>query len=201
MVDVEQFLASGRIEEYCLGLLSAAETEEVLQLSFLYPTVRQAIESAQKTLEDYAADNALPPRPTLKSRVMLSLGRLGEPAAFDLNQLPLLNAYSDAEQWQRTVAAIEPTRPFNNLYSHTLQDSDRVTQFLVWVRREIRPEDHHEERESFLILEGDCECRLGNETVRLSAGDFLEIPLDTEHRLTVLSEIPVKAVIQRLKAA
>ncbi|WP_171062861.1 cupin domain-containing protein [Larkinella sp. C7] len=127
------------------------------------------------------------------------LNDLGEPPVFDLSDLPLINAYSDAEQWQRTVASILPTREFRNLYVHPLRSGNGIEQFILWVKEEVKPEDHHEERESFLILEGECECQIGTEKIRLSAGDYVDIPLDTEHMVRVLSPKPVKAIIQRVK--
>ncbi|MRS65903.1 cupin domain-containing protein [Larkinella terrae] len=161
----------------------------------LHPAVQQAI---NKRFQQFKVpeDQSISPDDGLKNRI---LAQLGESPVFDLNRLPLINTYSDSDQWQRTIASILPTRDFRNLYVHPLREKDGIIQFILWVKIEVQPEDHHDERESFLILEGECECRIGGETVRLSAGDYVDIPLDVEHTVRVLSPEPVKAIVQRVK--
>ncbi|WP_221622085.1 cupin domain-containing protein [Larkinella knui] len=167
-------------------------------MAVLYPAVQQAIDRKFKTLKGSRNKKPVPTQ-NLKNRILDTLNQLGEPPAFDLADLPRITAYSDSEQWQRTVASIQPTREFRNLYVHPLRENDGISQFMIWVKEDVKPEDHHDERESFLILEGECECRIGGETIRLSAGDYVDIPLDVEHTVRVLSPEPVKAIVQRVK--
>ncbi|RCR67904.1 cupin domain-containing protein [Larkinella punicea] len=194
MSKVQEFINSGILEEYCRGLLLPGEIQEVERMAGMYPAVQQAIDRINRTLTPPVA-----PDERLKKRILNTLNQLGKPPVFDLGNLPLINAYSDAEQWQRTVASIQPTREFRNLYVHPLRSGNGIEQFILWVKEEVKPEDHHDERESFLILEGECECQIGTEKIRLSAGDYVDIPLDTEHTVRVLSPEPVKAIIQRVK--
>ncbi|GAB3333155.1 hypothetical protein GCM10027299_40350 [Larkinella ripae] len=198
MSQVNDFINSGILDEYCLGLLLPGEVQEVERMAGLYPEVQQALDQAFRLLKS-AENQAAAAGPDLKERILTTLKQLAEPQAFDLNNLPLINAYADSEQWLRTVAAIEPTGDFRNLYVHSLRNTDGVAQFILWVKQEVRPEHHHDERESFLILEGTCECRIGGEIIRLSAGDYIDIPLDVEHTVRVLSPEPVKALVQRVK--
>jgi mannose-6-phosphate isomerase-like protein (cupin superfamily) len=197
----QEYLQSDQLEQYCLGLLSPDEAAEVEQLARTYPAIRDELDRLTLLLADYAIDEPVMPSPTLKSRVMMTLNQLGEAPPFDLNNLPLINAFSDAGQWQRTVDAIQPPETYKNIFGHVLRQDQEAELFLVWVRHTINPEDHHDEQESFLILEGRCECSIGGELVQLSAGDYLSVPLDLEHTVRVISETPVKAIIQRLKAA
>lgn len=202
MIDVKQYIESGIVDEYCLGLLSAEEAAAVRHLAEQYAEIQQEIDNILQSLELYATEESPEPRITLRNRVLDTLSQLGEELPpFSLTNLPLLNPFSDAEQWQKAVASITPDREFRNIYSHTLRNDDQTEQFLVWVKIGITPEDHHQERESFLILEGTCECELDDETIRLTAGDYLEIPLDVKHNVRVISPTPIKAIIQRLKAA
>lgn len=194
---MQDFIASGIINEYCLGLLPPDEIREVERMASLYPEVQQAVDEARQALKPLE-NQRLPPNDKLKSRILGALSKLGEAPAFDLNQLPLINPYSDSDQWQRTVATIRPPRDFRNLCYHPLREKDGIAQFLLWVKQEIRAEEHHGERESFLILEGECECQIGDETIRLLAGDYVEIPLAVVHTVRVLSPTPVKAIVQRI---
>ncbi|GAB3245972.1 hypothetical protein GCM10027347_00510 [Larkinella harenae] len=200
MSKVQDFIASGILNEYCLGLLLPEEIREVERMARLHPLVQRAIDQARQTAEkEERAPKILDPE--LKNRVLDALDQLGEPPVFDLQNLPLINVYSDNTQWQRTIADLQPASDFRNLYAHPLRNDGGVEQFILWVRQEVKPEEHHHERESFLILEGQCECQIGEETVQLSAGDFVDIPLETKHTVRVLSAEPVKAIIQRVKLA
>lgn len=198
MSKVRDFIDSGILNEYCLGLLQPEEVLEVERMAGLYPEIQQAIDQLLLSIKpsDLQQDIA---NKDLKSQILETLGQLGEPPVFDLQRLPLINVYSDSEQWQRTLAGIEPAPEFRNVYVHPLRNHDGIEQFIVWAQQEVRPEQHHDEHESFLILEGECECRIGEETVQLKAGDFVKIPLEVEHTVRVLSTEPVKAVVQRVK--
>ena len=197
----QEYLQSDQLEQYCLGLLSSDEAWQVEQAASRFPAVRAEIDRLTEALVNYAIDEPPTPSPSLKSRVMMTLSQLGDVPVFDLNTLPLINAFSDADQWQRTVASIQPPDTYRNIFGYALREDDEAEQFLVWVKQMINPEDHHDEQESFLILEGRCECSIGGELVQLSAGDYLAVPLDLEHTVRVISDTPVKAIIQRLKVA
>lgn len=160
------------------------------------------LDQLSESLARYANEKPVTPSRGLKSRIMMDLSRLSAQETYNLTDLPLLNAYADVDIWQRTVATIQPPADHQrNLFTHVLRQDESVTQFLVWIRREIRPEDHHDEHESFLILEGTCTCSIGGEQVDLGPGDYLAVPLDLEHTVRVTSDIPVKTIIQRVKAA
>ncbi|RYZ82068.1 MAG: cupin domain-containing protein, partial [Moraxellaceae bacterium] len=69
---------------------------------------------------------------------------------------------------------------------------------LIWARNFTPQEKHHNELESFYILEGTCEVKIENETHKLSPGDFITIPLHKDHKVVVTSLIPCKAILQRI---
>lgn len=197
----KEYIQSDLLEQYCLGLLSPAEAGEVERLASTYPAIGQELDRLTQTMADYALSEPILPSAGLKSRVMMALTQLGDPPAFDLSALPLINAYSDARQWQRTVASIPTPATYENVFNYVLHQDERVEQCLVWVQESVDPEEHHDELESFLLLEGCCECTVGDKLVQLSAGDYFEVPLGLEHSVRVLSETPVKAILQHLKVA
>ena len=43
------------------------------------------------------------------------------------------------------------------------------------------PHIHHREEEQFYVLEGECTFRVGDQTIRASAGDFVHVPRETIH--------------------
>lgn len=194
-----------QLERYCLGLLPINEVREVERMAYEQPSVQDELDQIAQALADYALTNAVAPSPNLRDRVLAALSELGngygEGPAFTIKSLPRINDFSNAEQWQRTVAAIQPPDGYRNLYAHVLRQDAEVEQCLLWVREFIRPEEHHNEQESFLILEGRCECSIGGEFVQLGPGDYLSVPLDLEHTVRVVSPTPIKAILQRVKLA
>ena len=194
----QEYLQSSQLDHYCLGLLSPDEANEVERLAGEYPVIRAELNRLAHGLATYAIEPIMP-SPSLKNQVMTALTQLGEVPVFDLNALPLINAYSDADQWQRTVASMQPPTSYENLFGYELRHDAHVEQLVFWVKQAVEPEEHQDERESFLILEGRCECFVGGELVQLSAGDYIDIPLDLEHTVQVISETPVKAIVQRVK--
>jgi quercetin dioxygenase-like cupin family protein len=71
-------------------------------------------------------------------------------------------------------------------------------QFVVQVKVEIPMKVHTHMIESFVLLEGNCRCRLGDKIIEMGPGDFKEVPVDTEHSIEVLTEQHLFAVRQRI---
>ena len=71
---------------------------------------------------------------------------------------------------------------------------------LAWATDIVPDEEHLDLKESFLILEGTCTFKTESFSKNYSVGDYVEVP-DCHHSVIVTSQMPLKAVIQRLKAA
>ncbi|NOT36602.1 MAG: hypothetical protein HOP11_04435 [Saprospiraceae bacterium] len=122
-----------------------------------------------------------------------------------LNQLPMLDANSSWYDWQEAVAEIEPPE-YEDIHLHTLEETEERTLFVVWVKEYIPEEVHHDLIESFLLLEGSCECHITDEAgklrvVRLGQGDFIEMQFGETHDIFITSAQPAKAILQWKKLA
>lgn len=53
-MDLEKYLSSGVIEDYCLGVLSPEETQEVAQNAKQFPEIEEAIIIIEEVLKKYA---------------------------------------------------------------------------------------------------------------------------------------------------
>jgi hypothetical protein len=53
-MDIEKYLDSGIIEDYCLGVLSPEEAKEVAQIAEQFPGVEEAIREIEEVLKKYA---------------------------------------------------------------------------------------------------------------------------------------------------
>jgi mannose-6-phosphate isomerase-like protein (cupin superfamily) len=78
-----------------------------------------------------------------------------------------------------------------------LRESDKIIQMLIVSKTDFDNEVHVGEHESFIILEGECECTIGDKVFRLKPGGFTEIPLYTDHDVRVLTPY-VTAIVQRI---
>ena len=69
-MDTKAYIASGIIESYVLGLSSAEETVELEQLCTQYEDIRNAVDEFAAMMETQAFNNAVPPPPMVKDKVM-----------------------------------------------------------------------------------------------------------------------------------
>jgi anti-sigma-K factor RskA len=68
-VNTQEYISSGIIESYVLGLASNAERAEFEQLAALHPEVRAAREAFELGLEQHALSNAVVPPAAVKQKV------------------------------------------------------------------------------------------------------------------------------------
>jgi anti-sigma-K factor RskA len=72
-VNIDNYISSGAIESYVLGLATAQEAAEVQQLSLQYPEIKQAIADFEASLEAAAFANAITPATSSKEKLMFAL--------------------------------------------------------------------------------------------------------------------------------
>lgn len=54
---------------------------------------------------------------------------------------------------------------------------------------------HHGEAEAFYIVEGELELTCGDQTVRVTAGDFVYAPKDVPHKYVVVGDRPARVLL------
>ena len=101
-MDIQEYIASGVIESYVLGVADAAEGAEVERLMKEYSEVKKAIDDFSAALEDYAIRNAVPPPVDLKASIMARLSSMDETTA---ETSPLSVAYNSNDS-QMTTGSI-----------------------------------------------------------------------------------------------
>ncbi|GAB3928347.1 hypothetical protein [Larkinella terrae] len=62
-MNTQQYIQSGVLEAYLLGLASDDEQREVLEMKVLYPEVSSALNELEIVIEQYCLDSAVPPPP------------------------------------------------------------------------------------------------------------------------------------------
>src|SRR6185437_14021050 len=126
--------------------------------------------------EQLAQSGAIEPGSEVKQRILDMFGLNNTAETVDLDELPAISKNTDHQTWLDALAHLMPAEPIEDLTIELIKDDGHFRQMLVVTKIDIPAEEHGEYLESFLILEGRCECTVGSSTHILGAGDFLEIP-------------------------
>lgn len=201
MNTVAEFIESGILELYVMGAASEEDVLAVEKMAAAYPEVKQEIEQISLAMEHYAQASAIKPRSTVKTLVMATVDYLERMKQGELPESPPAvtpnSRISDYGKWLYDPKAILPADA-DQIHARIIGYTPTATTAIVWVRHQTEEELHHDEYERFLIVDGTCLMRAGEETYNLAAGDYFAVPLHTPHQLTVTSASPCKAILQRL---
>ncbi|GAB3202374.1 mannose-6-phosphate isomerase-like protein (cupin superfamily) [Pontibacter aydingkolensis] len=201
MNPVTEFIASGILELYVMGAASPEDVLAVEKMAAAHPEVKQEIEQISLAMEHYAQTHAVKPRATVKTLVMATIDYLERMKHGELPESPPVltpaSCVSDYEKWLHHPDAMLPDDA-EGIYARIIGYTPTATTAIIWIREMTEPEMHHDEYERFLILEGTCNFKSGEQMHPLQAGDFFSVPLHTPHFVEVTSDIPCKAILQRL---
>ncbi len=170
----------------------------------------EEVSEAEEALIAFAGDHSLPPPPPLRDKILNKINSLNQlkntRQALDINNLPLLEESSNLFDWQEAVKNIAPPKDLENIHLHPIESNEKRELYVVWVREYVDEEVHHDLLESFMILEGSCECHITDEVghtriVRMTQGDFITMKTGETHDIRITSPEPTKAILQWLKLA
>ncbi|MEP7196488.1 MAG: cupin domain-containing protein [Saprospiraceae bacterium] len=202
-MDKENIIDTGRLEAYCLNLLSDQENKEISLLANQYPDIQSEINQIIHSMQSFT--NAEAVNPNLKAKIMEALISEADAIRLDLNNLPLLHKESDLKAWNISIEHFEAPSDINAIHVEPIYESDKKEVFLMWLDTVITEEAHDDDgfTESFLILEGECECNFDGKVLRFKAGDYFEVPAKSKHTITNISKNGslVKGLVQRCMAA
>ncbi|MBB3055062.1 cupin domain-containing protein [Mucilaginibacter gotjawali] len=193
-MDTGKYIESGVLEEYCLGLLSEEEEAHLIQMTMLYPDIKAELTAIENAMEKLANLNAIEPNPSVKQKVLLALG-FDDPGMLNMDDLPVIRHACDPEPWISLFSHLIPDEPVADFVSHLIRDDEDVQQMLVISKVNVPEEEHGDMLESFFILQGRCECTIGEDFYALGPGDFVEIPLHKKHDIKLVTS-HVTAVLQ-----
>ena len=197
-MNLQPYIASGILELYVLDLLSQAEKIGVERMLKVYPILREEVLAIESALENYAHINAIPPSKKLEREITEIVNNLAIEQHISFEQLPRINEYSNYLNWLPLIELIKPNKIDDGIFNKVLQHNEQITQVLVVSEINIPEEIHDDELESFLILEGNCECIVSGKSRFMGPGDFMAIPLYEPHDVIVKSK-QVIAILQRVK--
>lgn len=201
MNPIHDFIQSGVLELYVMGAASPEESQEVEKMVAAHPEVKQELEQLQSALEMYAQSYAVKPRNTVKTLVMATIDYMERMTQGELPSSPPvltpISRISDYAAWLNSEDAELPDDA-EGIYARIIGYTPKATTAIIWIKEMTEPEVHHDEYERFLIVEGTCNFTAGEKVEALKAGDFFSVPLHTPHFVEVTSDVPCKAILQRL---
>ena len=203
MQNIQDYIASGILELYVLGVTDKKENEEIERMALSHIEVREEIENISDAIESYTMQNAAAPDPTIKPFLMATIDyterlKNGEEPSFP----PVLNEDSkiaDYDQWINKSYMSLP-KNFSDFHAKIIGYTPQVTTAIIWIKDMAPQEIHQHEYEKFLILEGTCDITIDNKIHSLKPGDYLSIPLYKKHDVRITSSYPCKIILQRIAA-
>ncbi len=203
MNSIQEYINSGILELYVLGITSNEENIEITRLAKKHIEIRNEIDAITEALKLYSGETAPEISPATKAMLMATIDyterlKNGE----EYVTAPLLNKESKIEDFKNWIDKpnMQLSEDFKSLDAKIISSSPEVTTLIVWLKEGAPIEIHDSEFEHFLIVEGTCTITIGTEKHNLVPGDYLAIPLFIEHNVEVTSTIPCKVILQRVAA-
>ena len=203
MKKIEEFINSGVLEVYVMGVATDDEIKEVEHMLSISSEVKQELAKIEAALELYAHQHEVNPDVTVRPFLMAAIdyterlqnGELAEKA-------PMLNDQSRVSDFSTWISRpdMKLADDFENYFAKIISYTPEAITAIVWISDSVPAEKHDHEFERFLILEGSCEITVGEKMYPLKAGDYFGVPLHLSHHLKITSSIPCKVILQRVAA-
>jgi len=197
-MDIDAYIASGILENYCLGFCSPEENTLIEKYAGIYPGIKTEIEKIRASLEEYFIANEIKPSPAVKTAVMLSVYR--QVAAENTGYAPLIDDAMDKGILTAWIASIQidtVTEDFENLFITELPSTSLVTNFIVHAKSGHEAEKHEDFVEYLYVVRGSCIMDFEGELRSYQEGDIIHIKPHINHTATVTSAQPMIALVQR----
>ncbi len=170
----------------------------------------QDMAALEAALVDYAQAHRVSPAPALKDRILSKVAQLNAQnegrQPISLTAVPLLGSHLNFLDWAEAVQHIPAPDDYEGIHLHPIRIDDTVEINIAWVKEEVPTEVHFDVLESFILLEGSCECHIHtpdgqSRVVYMTQGDYIVFELGEVHDIHITSGAPAKAILQWLKLA
>lgn len=176
----DEFLQSGLIEAYCLGLASEEEYQLVHEYSARFSRVQSEIESLDETLANLSFRFSQMPPVHLKDKILNRLSKL--PIQSEIP--PEINSSSTVEEWLGYLERNQIHTPENLNFAEIREIDVRegITTYIAWANKgAVVDEIHSNETEYLFMLSGSCTITFNNKIHYYKKGDFVVVPSNTYH--------------------
>jgi quercetin dioxygenase-like cupin family protein len=90
--------------------------------------------------------------------------------------------------------SLQPVESYANISVQELDADSLVSTFSIWVKKEVRSHKHEFHSETIYVVSGTGKMTVGEKSFVIKTGDYVFIPKNTFHALTVTSEEPVQVL-------
>lgn len=202
MFNVSEYINTGILELYVLGIASTEECNEVESIAVKHQEIQIEIEKIKASVDAYLSLCEFEPNPVIKPFLMATIDyterlKNGEPALIP----PMLSensAISDYDQWLKRADMVSTDQ--ENVFAKIIGYTPEAVTAIVWLKDYAPHEVHDDEHERFLIVEGTCDIIVEDKINQLIPGDYFAIPLHKKHLVKVTSSITCKVILQRVAA-
>lgn len=129
-MDIKEYISSGIIESYALGMLSEAEAAEVEAMAGKHPEVSHAIKEAQQTLEQYATAHSVAPKSEWKDDILSAAFAADESSSSNepiVKPLPIQQEAKKGPQYLAIAASVALliSLGYNGVQYQSLKEKDK----------------------------------------------------------------------------
>ena len=103
-MDIQQYIASGIIEAYVLGIASQEEVRELESLSTQYPEIDAAVEEYRAALETFSVLHKTEPPPGMKEQIWSALKNEGNVAGPERRGSNVISFNNNTQQRKKSIA-------------------------------------------------------------------------------------------------
>ncbi len=203
MDTIQNYINSGILELYVLGMTTDEENIEITKFAEENIEIKEEIDSISKALQITSEAFAPEISPASKAMIMATIDyterlKNGEEYAI----APLLNKNSTVADFKTWINRpnMQVSEDYETIDAKIISASEEATTLIVWLKHGAPIEVHDKEYEHFLIVEGTCTITIGEEAHNLVTGSYLSIPLFIGHSVAVTSDIACKIILQRIAA-
>jgi mannose-6-phosphate isomerase-like protein (cupin superfamily) len=94
----------------------------------------------------------------------------------------------------RDLSEISAPKDLDNIHVVKLGSDTRVSEFVIFVKDEVKAHYHELHTELIYVLEGEAVMTLGETKQVVKTGDFIRVNQATIHAVKVFSDIPLKVL-------
>jgi len=198
-MEIKEFISSGLIEVYCLGMASDEEKLLVERFASRHAEVRREIKEVSDALLSLERSESISPPEALRDKILSQINFLEMQQSFP----PRITLHSTTDEWLRYLSGNNISAPvdYEQIHLQDLPGNEYQTTYVVWAKKGAVVEESHADEEEFLLmLRGNCSVIINGKTGYYKEGDIVFIPKGAVHRAEVLSDEPMLIIGQRIAA-
>jgi quercetin dioxygenase-like cupin family protein len=199
-MNLREFIESGIIEMYCMGIASEEETVLVEKMAAAHEEVRKEIMEVNDALEKYSSASEKSPAHILRNKILSGIIHAEEIKEFSFPP-PIFN--SSIYDWQNYIRENNITGPaeYESIHALDLPGNSTQTTYIVWAKKGAVVEESHDDEDEYLfMLKGYCSVTIDGKIGYYREGDLVYIPRNAVHRAEALSDEPMIVIGQRIAA-